>query len=128
VLEDVGADDDVEAALPQRRGEVEGVEVPDDHPLAAVAGRLRRLGVPLDAHHRAAEDVAQHPGHVAGGAAQLQHALALADQAEDARVGVVPGEVDPRVVAAGHQGCTVISTGSPTLPWTAFPPAGGRTS
>ena len=117
MLQDVRADQDVEPLLSQLTPKVERLEVARDHAAADPSGFGGRLGIPLDPGHRAAEVLGEHPRHVPRRAAQFQHALALADQANDARVGVVLTQVDPSVVPvhSASSGVTRDLEGEPGL-------------
>ena len=86
VLEHVGEQDDVELLTGQLGGVVDRLRVADDHALRVLLGERCCVTVDLDADDRAAEPVLEHLGHVAGGAAELEHARGGRDERDDLAV------------------------------------------
>ena len=89
MLEHVGGDDDVERVVAERLVDVEQVEVGDDDPLGELLGDLAAASASISMPTIVQPLLLQHLGRRAGGAAELEHPLALADQAHDQAVGVV---------------------------------------
>ena len=86
MLEHVGEQDDVELLTGEVGGVVDRLGVADDHALRVLLGERRGVTIDLDPDHGAAETVLEHLGHVAGRAAELEHARGRRHEGDDLAV------------------------------------------